>query len=74
MLISRFRPTTIMSAGLVFLAVANVSQFLLQRHSMVRESIADGASGFLFGVAIATTCLGVYLRGRAIRRGGSKAS
>jgi hypothetical protein len=47
-----------------------VSQYLLQRHPPVRESIADGLSGFLFGVAIAVTCLGIYLRGRDLRGGG----
>ena len=72
---SRFRnPTSLISIGLVFIAIANVSQYLLQHHSSVRESIADGLSGFLFGVAIGTTLLGIYLQGRAMRRGGPKGS
>ena len=62
-------PNSILSVGLIFLAVANVSQYLLQRNKALPESIADGLSGFLFGVAIATLCVAIYLRGRAMRRG-----
>ena len=68
------RPTSLISIGLVFIAIANISQYLLQRHSVVSESIADGVSGFLFGVAIGTTLLGIYLQGRAMRRGGPRGS
>jgi hypothetical protein len=67
-------PRSLIAIGLVFLAVANVSRYLLQHHSAVRESLADGLSGFLFGVAIGTLLLGIYLQGRAMRRGGTKSS
>jgi hypothetical protein len=72
---SRFKkPTSLISIGLVFIAIANVSQYLLQHHTAVSESIADGLSGFLFGIAIGTTLLGIYLQSRAMRRGGPRSS
>jgi hypothetical protein len=50
--------------GLLLLAVANVTKFLLERHSSIAEGPRDGMSGFLFGVAIATLMLGIWRAGR----------
>ena len=60
----RIRPSAWMMVGLALLAIANVGQWWLQRHSGLPESTVDGLSGLLFGVAIATTLLGI-LRSRA---------
>jgi hypothetical protein len=57
-------PNVMMIAGCVALAVANGGQYLLHRNGAFPESIADGVSGFLFGVAIATLLLSIVLRRR----------
>lgn len=63
-------PNVTMIAGCVALAVANVTQYFLQRNHVYSESVTDGVSGFLFGVAIGTLMLSVILRSRANRGGG----
>jgi hypothetical protein len=65
----RINSRTIIAVGLALIALANVSQFLITRHHVLSEDFGDGVSGFLFGVAIGTTLLGVYLRGRELREG-----
>jgi hypothetical protein len=50
--------------GFLFLAFANVTKFLLERHSLMAEGPRDGLSGFLFDVAIATLMLGIWRMGR----------
>ena len=50
--------------GLLFLAVANVTKFLLERHSSMTEGPRDVLLGFLFGVAIATLLLGIWRTAR----------
>ncbi len=50
--------------GCLFLAVANITKFLLERHSSMPEGPRDGLSGFLFGVAIATLLLGIWRMSR----------
>ena len=57
-------PFSVTRIGLVFLILANVSRYFLKRSGSVSESVADGATGFLFGVAIATLLLGVWLKSR----------
>jgi hypothetical protein len=59
----RSRNITLM-AGCVALAVANIAQYFLHRNGAVPESIADPVSGFLFGVAIGTLLLSIYLSTR----------
>lgn len=60
----RRNPSRFLALGLVALAVANVGGYLVDRKLGVPESVADPLRGFLYGVAIALTLLGVYLRGR----------
>lgn len=62
-------PNRVLSLGIMALAVANVLSYLLQRKSHLPESIVDPVTGFIYGVAIATALLGVYVRGRALRAG-----
>ena len=66
----RWTHQAILAIGLVLLAVANVAHYVIQRNHLLGESAADGLSGFLFGVAIGTTCLGIWMQGRALRRRG----
>jgi len=62
----RFKdPNVMMIAGCIALAVANVTQFFLQRNHVYSESVTDGVTGFLFGVAIATLLLSIVLRKRS---------
>lgn len=58
---------SIIAVGLVFLALANVARYVVDRGHLLPESLADGVSGLLYGVAIGTTLLGIYLRGRSTR-------
>ena len=46
--------------GFLFLAVANIMKFVLERHTSMAEGTRDGLSGFLFGIAIATLLIGVW--------------
>ena len=63
----RMNHRSIITIGLVLLALANVSRYVIQRNHLLGESAADGLGGFLFGLAIGTTCLGIWMRGRAMR-------
>ena len=58
-------PNLMIRIGLVALAVASVATYVIQRKSSLPESIADPVSGFLYGVAIATTLLGIHRRARS---------
>ena len=46
--------------GYLALAIANISKFLLERHTSMPEGPRDGLSGFLMGVAIALLMLGIW--------------
>jgi hypothetical protein len=46
--------------GFLFLAVANIMKFVLERHTSMAEGPRDGLSGFLFGIAIAALLIGVW--------------
>jgi hypothetical protein len=55
----------LLTLGLIALAVANVGSYLVQRKLGLSESVADPVSGFLYGVAIMTTLLGIRRQMRA---------
>jgi hypothetical protein len=57
--------------GLAAIAFANVAAFLLQRHTSYPESLTDPISGFLQGVAITTTLLGIWQQTRTMRGKGN---
>jgi hypothetical protein len=67
---NRRTPLTI-APGLLFLALANIGSYLLRRSGNHPESVVDGASGLLFGVAIGLLLLGIAFgaRGRCWRTG-----
>ncbi len=70
--LTRKNPNLIASLGLVFLAVASVASYVIQRKTALPESVSDPVIGFLYGVAIATTLLGVYRQSRAWKGDRSK--
>ena len=53
--------------GLVFLALANVTRVVLERHSSLAEDPRDGIVGLLFGVAFGCLILTIWT-GRRARR------
>ena len=53
-------PHRITSLGLILLVVANVTTYILTRHTTVSEQVVDPAVGFLFGAAIGALLLGIY--------------
>jgi hypothetical protein len=46
--------------GFAFLAVANVSRWILERHSSMPENPRDALIGLFFGVGIGCLLLGVW--------------
>ncbi|MES2179683.1 MAG: hypothetical protein V4550_17625 [Gemmatimonadota bacterium] len=62
---ARHTPDRMITLGLILLAVAGVGSYIIQKKLQLPESVADPATGFLYGVAIAVTVLGI--RGRARR-------
>ena len=55
------RPLSVtLCLGFLFLALANIMKFVLERHTSMAEGPRDGLSGFLFGIAIATLLLGMW--------------
>jgi hypothetical protein len=64
---SQKHPNRVLQLGLIALALANVASYLMRRKSGLSESVVDPVVGFAYGVAIAATLLGVYVRQRAGR-------
>ena len=56
----------LMMTGMLALALAQVGQWYLQRHSGFNEDLADFGSGMLQGIAIATMLIALWLRGRSL--------
>jgi len=61
-------PSFIITLGLIALALANVSHYLLHRNGRPGTSVTDGVEGFMFGIAIGALLLGVYLRRRRVSK------
>ncbi len=59
--------------GLLFLAIANTGSYLLRRSGNYSESVVDGVSGLLMGIAIALMLLGIVVSTRGISRCNRKA-
>ena len=60
-------PRTIISIGMIALALANASRYLLHRNGRPSTDLTDGIEGFAMGIAIGTLLLGVWLNGRRKR-------
>ena len=54
----KVRPHALLMAGFAALVIANIGGWWIRRHSGWTESWADGASGFLMGIAIALMLVG----------------
>ena len=50
--------------GLVFLILASLSKWFLHRSASLSQNFVDGATGFLYGIAIGAMLLGLYLYSR----------
>jgi hypothetical protein len=65
----KFRPrqpfSLTLCLGYLALAVANITRFVLERHTSMPEDARDGLSGVLMGVAIALLLLGIWRMGRS---------
>jgi uncharacterized membrane protein (DUF4010 family) len=61
---NRFNRRQALVPGLILLAVANTGSYLLRRSGNYSESVVDGVSGLLMGIAIAVMLLGIYASGR----------
>lgn len=66
---NRQQPNKLLAIGMMSLAVANIAGYFLRRNGAVPESIADPVTGFLMGVAIALTLLGIRRQVKARREG-----
>jgi hypothetical protein len=64
---NRYNRASAIAPGLILLAVANTGSYLLRRSGNYSESVVDGVSGLLMGVAIAVTLLGIYVTGRGLK-------
>ena len=65
---TKVEPNRVMTLGFLALAVAGVGQWYLQRHSGLTEDLRDFGSGLLYGVAITTMLLGIWLGARGLRK------
>jgi hypothetical protein len=60
---SRKTPLAV-APGLVFLAIANIGSYVMRRSGQYPESMVDGVSGLLFGIAIGLLLLGIAFGSR----------
>ena len=58
-------PQHLTRLGLLLLAIANVTVYVLTRHSGLSEGVLDPLSGVLLGAAITVLLLGIYRGGRS---------
>ena len=63
----RLSPRTILRVGMVSLIAAILSLRFLHRWTGMNPDLADGVTGFLYGIAIATMLLSVWMRRNASR-------
>jgi hypothetical protein len=63
----RLSPKTILRVGMVSLIAAMVSLRFLRRWTGMNPDVADGITGFLYGIAIATMLLSIWMRRHASR-------
>jgi hypothetical protein len=64
---NRFNRPAAIVPGLILLAVANTGSYLLRRNGNYSESVVDGVSGLLMGIAIAVMLVGIYVSGRGFK-------
>jgi len=54
----------ILCLGLMFMAVANIAKFVLERHTSMAEGPRDGLAGLLFGLAFGCMMVGLWRQRR----------
>jgi hypothetical protein len=64
----KMKADVVTTVGLVLLIVANLGNYFLHRANQFSETVADGGSGFLFGLAIGTLLLGIAMKARDLER------
>jgi MFS-type transporter involved in bile tolerance (Atg22 family) len=69
---NRIKPNAMVRVGLVFLILASLAKWFLHRGPYRAEGLADGVTGFLFGVSIGAMLLGLYLHSRHHSTGGNR--
>jgi hypothetical protein len=55
-------PQGVIRTGLVFLIVASLFRLFVKPGEAMSENVVDGLTGFLYGLAIATLLMGLWLR------------
>ncbi len=58
------RTNALLCLGMLFLVFANLARFFLPRVAVLSEDLADGLTGFFFGVAISLLLWSVVRRSR----------
>ena len=66
---TRLQPVTVV--GLVFLVVAGITRFLLERHSAASEHVIDPVVGVLYGIAIGAMLVSLWRQTNHQRGSGS---
>jgi|CXWL01.1.fsa_nt_gi hypothetical protein len=61
------RAKRLLRIGMVCLIVASAAPWLLHRYAIANEDAYDGLRGLLYGIAIGTLLLSVWLTGRQRR-------
>jgi hypothetical protein len=56
-------PDTVMRIGLLFLILASLSRWFFQSHPGFPETLADGGTGLLYGLAIGSLLLSIRMKG-----------
>jgi hypothetical protein len=64
------RPQGVLRIGLVFLILASLWKLFVHPGATFSDGFVDGSTGFLYGLAIGTLLLGIWLTRRS-RSGGS---
>jgi len=61
MFLRNMRSSTVMRFGLIALVAASLSSGLFRRAAPTHADLVDGIDGFLYGVAIATLLLSLWM-------------
>ena len=60
-------PSTILRVGYLSLAIALTARWVFEGDGRKGTNLTDGVEGLLFGIAIGTLLLGMYLKSRVSR-------
>ena len=57
----------LLALGLMFIAIANIARFMLERHTSMPDGPRDGLAGLLFGIALGCVMLGLWRQRQQLR-------